>query len=367
MKCPKCGAEVDKSKFCPECGTPLNQQVDELTSVETPSPNTQVPTYQNQPFPAQPQKKKSGCLKPALITLAALFGAFILLIIIVIAVGGTTDDDNTQSIASSSVSISSETSEEGNDETPSQISEPPAENSKEEPISENELQKLYASPANFKGRTVSLIGKVFSTPERDEKGVYFQMFAKPESSEYNTIVSYASPDFELADGDYVRVDGTVEGSFTGTNAFGGKITAPKVIASSVVKLSYADAIDPAVKVIESSEYVKNQLGYAVSVTKVEYGKKETRVYVTVKNDGAAKFNLYSFNAKIVQNGKQYEEQNNFYADYPDVQTDLLPGTTTEGIIAFPPLEVANFKIVLEGRSDDFYEDFEDYVFDIEVD
>ena len=38
--------------------------------------------------------------------------------------------------------------------------------------------------------------------------------------------------------------------------------------------------------------------------KVELDENETRVYVTVQNDGTDVFHLYPFNAKISQDGKQ---------------------------------------------------------------
>lgn len=96
--------------------------------------------------------------------------------------------------------------------------------------------------------------------------------------------------------------------------------------------------------------------------KVELAEKETRVYLKVENAGSSNFNLYSFNAKIIQNGKQYEEETNFSADYPDVQTDLSVGVTTEGIFCFPAIEQADFQIVLEGSSDNWEEDLQPYTF-----
>lgn len=235
-----------------------------------------------------------------------------------------------------------------------------------EPLSDAEMKELYTDPDKFKGRTVTLTGKVFSDPEQDENGVYFQIFSDPKNSTGNTIVGYHDKSLEVESDDYVRITGTIEGKFSGTNAFGGSILAAKVSATKVEKISYMDAVSPALKTLTSENTTMTQHGYTVSVTKIEFAETETRFYVTVKNEGKDKFNLYSFNAKIVQDGKQYEEQANYSADYPDVQTGLLPGTTTEGIIAFPKLEQKNLQIVLEARSENYHEDFEPYTFDIPV-
>lgn len=258
-------------------------------------------------------------------------------------------------------SLSSEQSSENTDDT--KESEQPADTT---PMSESEIKQMYSDAEKFTGRTVTLSGKVFATPEQDENGIYFQMYADPEDSELNTVVAYADPDFELESGDYVKLTGVVYGEFEGTNAFGSTVTAPQIVASEMEISSYADVVSPALKTVTLEDASVTQHGYTVSLTKVEFAEKETRLYFTVENGGKATFNFYSFNVKLVQNGKQYEEETNYDADYPDIQSDLLPGVTSEGIVAFPALEPADFKVVLDAHSDDYDEDFENYTFDVTV-
>lgn len=234
------------------------------------------------------------------------------------------------------------------------------------PLSEGEIKEMYTDPDRFIGRTVSLTGKVFSEPDHDSEGIYFQMFTDIKNYDGNTIVAYLVPDFELESDDYVKLTGMVAGKFEGKNAYGGTVTAPQVIATELEKASYADVMAPALKTVTLKDASATQYGYTVAVTKVEFAENETRVYVTVKNGGSDTFNLYSFNTKIVQNGKQYEEEYNYDADYPEVQTDLLPGVTTEGIILFPKLEQKDFQIVLDASSEDYSEDIEPYSFNIPV-
>ena len=73
---------------------------------------------------------------------------------------------------------------------------------------------------------------------------------------------------------------------------------------------------PTIKSVELSRVTQDQLGYSITVEKVEFAEKETRVYVTIQNNGSSNFSAYSFNSKIIQNGKQYEEARNYSADYP---------------------------------------------------
>lgn len=251
-------------------------------------------------------------------------------------------------------------------ETQPEETEEPEEPENTTPLSEAEIKQMYTDPEKFIDRTVTLTGKVFSTPEVDENGIYFQMFHDTEKYDLNTVVAYADPDFELEENDYVKLTGVIKGNFEGSNAFGGSITAPQIIATTLEKSSYAEVVSPALKTITLEDASSTQHNYTVSLTKVEFAKKETRLYFTVENAGKATFNLYSFNTKLVQNGKQYDEETNYDADYPEIQSDLLPGVTTEGIIAFPAIDQADFQVVLEAYSDDYDEDFEDYTFDVSV-
>jgi len=233
-------------------------------------------------------------------------------------------------------------------------------------LTATEIQQMYTDPSSFKGRTVELIGQVFTEPEYDSNGVYFQMFNDITNSDRNTLVAYAKPDFQLKTDDYVKITGVIDAEATGKNAFGAEMTAPSIIASNVQILSYVDAISPTIKEVTLTNPTQSQKGYSVTVDKIEFAQTETRVYVTVKNSGTSTFSLYSFNAKITQNGKQYEEQTNYDAEYPEIQPELLPENTTTGVIAFPKLEQADFKIIFEAYSENWEETINPYTFNVTV-
>lgn len=232
------------------------------------------------------------------------------------------------------------------------------------PMKDSEIKSLYTTPENFKDYCVEIIGKVFTAPEYTDDGVALQMFADHKNSENNTIVYISDKDFEVKDGDYVKIIGIVGEPFEGENAFGGVITAPTVAAREYSVISYQDAVVPTTKSIDVNQ-TQTQFGYSITVQKVEYAETETRVYVKVDNQGSEKFSVYSFNTKLTQNGKQYEEQDNWDAEYPEIQTDLLVGNSTEGIIAFPPIADGAFTLIFEGSSDNWDEDIKPYTFNIE--
>ena len=230
------------------------------------------------------------------------------------------------------------------------------------PMSEDEITQMYSDPESFKGRTLELYGRVFNETEYDDDGVYFQMWGDPENGERNTIVACKDTSLKLQDDDYVHISGSVSGKYEGENALGGKITAPAIVADSVEVVTYQEACAPTLYTATVQTAAQTQCGYTVSVDSVELAAKETRVAVTVANNGAAAFSIYDYSAKIVQNGKQFEREYNSYADYPELQSDLMVGASTTGIITFPALEKADFDITLTGASDNWDESIAPFTF-----
>lgn len=235
----------------------------------------------------------------------------------------------------------------------------------QEPLTDAEVKMMYSAPDEYKGALVELSGVVFNTVEYDEDGVYFQMWGDPENSDLNTIVTYPDPNFALESDQYVKLTGTVMGEFTGTNAFGGEISAAVVTADTLEISTYQDVVSPTLATASADVPTVEQLGYSITVQKAELAENETRLYISATNNGSANFIIYSFNMTIVQDGHQYEEESNYDADYPELQSDIRPSVTTEGVVTFPALENAPFQLIIEARSDDWDEDIQDYVFNLD--
>lgn len=238
---------------------------------------------------------------------------------------------------------------------------------KKEYVSEKDIKKVYSDPEKYEGKYIKVSGQVFLEPETDDDAIYFQMFADPENSNLNTLVSYNKTEFEINDGDYVEIDGRITGGFDGENAFGGSVSAVKVIANKVKKSSYINVVSPTIKEVVTDGLVNSQNGVDISISKVEFAKKETRVYYKVTNNSGSNYSFYDFNMKAVQNGKQIETESNYKANYPSVSGDILNGITSEGIASFPSLEQANFEIHFDrGYSDNYDLDFNDFTLSIVV-
>lgn len=228
-------------------------------------------------------------------------------------------------------------------------------------LTADELPQLFNDPAKFKGSKVDFYAKAFNTTSVDGKP-HIQAWTDIENSDNSVLIE---TDYKTSGEEYIHVTGIVSGSATGKNAFGAEITAPIIGSAKVEKSSYIDAVAPAIKTIEVNKEI-NQHGLIVKLQKVEIAKKETRVYFEVTNSSQKKGSFYSFNTKLIQGDKQFEEASNYEADYKAVQSELLPGVKSNGIIAFEPINVSVGKltVISEGRTDDYSLKFAPYTFDI---
>ncbi|AIF44520.1 hypothetical protein X953_16265 [Virgibacillus sp. SK37] len=234
-------------------------------------------------------------------------------------------------------------------------------------LKEEDYEKLYSDPDKYKGYEIELTGKVFTKPEKDESGTYIQMWADPENAEKNTLVAIKDSNIKIATDDYVKITGTIEKAYEGENAFGGTVSAPVVNANSAEVVDFITATSPTLKEIEVKESV-DQHGLAIELQKIELADNQTRVYVKVKNDSQENASFYSFNSKLIVGNKQLEEEMLFEADLPQVQSELLPGIETEGVIVFPAIapDEEIIKFHAEGSTDDYELDFKPYTFEVSI-
>ena len=228
----------------------------------------------------------------------------------------------------------------------------------------DEFNLVYSNPKEYKGRKVEFYGKIFIEPEKDAEGTYLQMYTLNQGSDGNTVVAIQDPNLDVSNGDIVYVKGVVGDVFEGTNAFGATIVAPQILANSIEKSDYATAFSPALKVIEVNQEI-NQHGYSMTLERIELAASETRVYLKIKNDSSDNISFYSFNSVIIQGSNQISEEDNWDADYQEINSEIFPGVTSQGVVTFAPVDIQgeNLKLVFEGSSDDYYLDFEPFIFE----
>lgn len=251
-----------------------------------------------------------------------------------------------------------EASVEANEETEA--------NSKEV-LAEEDFDKMYSNPKEYKGYEVEFTGQVFVDPERDDSGVYLQVYAKPEQFEQNTIVAYEDSNFDVKVDDFVKVIGIVKDEFEGENLMGGTITAPFIEATSIEVVDYITAVAPTIKEVVVDETI-DQHGMEVTLQKIEFAEVETRVYMKITNNTNENVYFDGYGAKLVSGSTQYETKDNFGSGLPELPFDILAGIEAEGVLTYPAIEEQSgtFTLHAEGYSDNWELDFKPYVFEVEV-
>lgn len=236
---------------------------------------------------------------------------------------------------------------------------------KKEYVKESEFTSVYTTPDKYKGKYIKLTGKVFNNVEEKDGKFAFQIFEDIDNYENSTII-FCKKDPKIAANDYIEVDGKIMGEVEGENAFGATLTALQVEAVSVKKSDYKSIKSPTLQEVIPDGAAITQHGITLEINKIEFAKKETRVYLKLTNASADKFSFYQFTTKAVQGTTQYDIQPNYEAKYPEISSDIMTGVTSEGVLVFPAMEHASLKIIASGMSDNYNLDFSDFVFDIAI-
>ncbi|MCZ1180155.1 hypothetical protein EIJ82_00520 [Alkalihalobacillus clausii] len=238
--------------------------------------------------------------------------------------------------------------------------------SSSEMLTENEFYQMLASPKDYIGSQIEFIGKVFSV-EKDSEGVYLQVWQDIHNNENNMLVGIYDNSFEVSTDDYIKVKAEIIDEFEGENAFGATLTLPAVEAYEYELIGYADAVSPTEFEVDVAE-TQEQSGYVVTINKIEFGAEDFRLFVEIENQSDDVINFWKHDAKLVAGNNQFDSDSNWAADYPEVQSELLPGVSTEGIISFPYInyeEVNQVTVHLGGSSDNWDISIDDFVFNIE--
>jgi hypothetical protein len=243
-------------------------------------------------------------------------------------------------------------SSSGNKESPKEL------------VTNAKYQQLAGDPDKYKGYPVELTGKVFGDVEAKDGVTAFQMWADPKDNNGNIIV-YSKSSIIPKDGDFVKTKGIVKGKFEGKNGFGAAITAITLNVETLEIINAVDILAPAKQKADINKTI-TQNGFSITMQKIEFADTESRVYLQLKNDSKGKVNLYKYSIKATQNGKQFEPSSNYDIDYPEVQTELLPGVASEGIITLEPLDGTSksAQFYFEGSFADYNIRFEPMKFDI---
>ena len=224
--------------------------------------------------------------------------------------------------------------------------------------------EVYTNAQKYKGYHINIKGKVFQVMSDNGSVKGIQIWIDPDTCEQNMMIYY-NTDAEIKQGDYVICSGYIDSIAEYKNAYDAKLYAPLVISSDLVKATYIDVMSPTTETITPENLKREKYGYSISIDKIEFAEKETRVYATVKNNGKALLNIGD--AVIVQNGKQYNSTDNYEADYEEIPYEIVKGVSSSGIVLFPAISINDFELTIDVHSDDYDEEIDKFIFKISKD
>lgn len=225
----------------------------------------------------------------------------------------------------------------------------------EAPLTQADWGQVVASPDDYEGRDARRIaGRVFVVEANPDGGLALQMFTNRNLGDGNTIVytdASVGPG-DVNEGDHVIASGSVAGGLTGENSFGGEVTAPILVASSVRVVSATQAAtvaDPAVA-SRRLNVAAEQAGVRVTLKRVDRLQNGGRLVVEAHNTSGSSASLFSNTAKLVQGSRQSEPE---FTELPGFDGDILPGVRQTAVLSFAQLRPGRARVVIEWFSDDF--------------
>lgn len=225
-------------------------------------------------------------------------------------------------------------------------------------LEEADIDAMFTNPDDYKGKWVKLPGKTLGSSEKDGDLTALQAYYDMQTYDRSYIV-HSNTTESFADGEYILVDGMIDGSFDGENAFGGSVTVPLITNAEITKSNYIDVVAPTIASIEPA-VTSSQNDVTFTCDKVEFAESETRVYLTVSNGRSDTVTYGVYDIRTIVDGQQIEQDHDssssYEGNYPELSYDLSAGASTNGILVFPAIEPGTaFKLVIPDIYADDYE------------
>ena len=146
----------------------------------------------------------------------------------------------------------------------------------------DDINAVVTNPDSYKGKYIKFCG-IVSSVESDEDAYGLQVYV---DLDYNNSVLLEVPKEIMTEtpntDDFLNIDAKIDGSYDGQTVMGVDSTWARLTAESVEKTTYIDSFGKADTTWEFTDKAIDQNGVTVDVTKVEFAKDETRLYVTLQ-------------------------------------------------------------------------------------
>lgn len=317
IKCPECKKKIsDQCNSCPNCGYPIGDYVEERNS------ETNFGVVDSLADNKTPIYKK--------IWFWVIIGVVVIAIIVAIILLVNRDTK-------------------------------PRHDADGNPVFVEFTSEVYTNADDYLGYYINIKGKVFQVIGDNGNAKGIQIWIDPDTCEQNLMIYY-NTDVEVKQGDYIICSGYIDSVTKYKNAYDAELQVPLVYSSDLKKATYIDVMASTIDTITPENLKQEQLGYSITIEKVEFAELETRVYVIITNNGNASLNVGD--AVIVQDGKQYNSKENYEADYEQLPNEIVKGVSCSGIIVFPPLDSSDFELSFDLHSDEFDEELDKFIFTI---
>lgn len=220
---------------------------------------------------------------------------------------------------------------------------------KQKAISNFSYEELFRNNSQYAGKIVHYVGKVVQTQEDSSNS--YTMRANVTEKEYglwedDVFLNYQGN--RVLEDEIVEFWGEVKGVRKYTTVLGASRSIPEitVLRLEVLKDYTGGGTAPIKKAVEVGE-INTQNGFSVTLDKMELTDKQTRVWLTVKNNSKYKMTFYTYSAKLVQAGKQLERESVFDQKL-ELPSEFLPNVEVKGVIVFPAIsETGNIRLVID--------------------
>lgn len=215
-------------------------------------------------------------------------------------------------------------------------------------LTESDVSKIAKHPKKYRGRAIEVTGKVISNGKEDYGSYKFYMDVDGQ-----TFMVYMENDKDLSiqTNEYVKVNGTLDGTYQGKNSEGYEMDAIK-IKSSPSSIEYTNS-DQTVKETWKVNQSVTQSDVTLTIQKVEFTNKQTLVYITIENESDIDYDMDLDDAMLTVDDMVYS------CKEATMNVDLLKAeSSSEGVLTFDLMEENDFTFTCDGESDDSIDTFE---------
>jgi hypothetical protein len=224
-----------------------------------------------------------------------------------------------------------------------------AEEVKQSAVENLSYEELFRNNSKYVGKVVHYVGKIVQTQENSNNN--YTIRANVTEKEYGSWEDDVFLNYEgerILEDEIVEFWGEVKGVRKYETVLGASRSIPEitVLRLEVLKNYLGGGTTPIKKTVEVGK-TDTQNGFSVTLDKIEITDKQTRAWLTVKNDSKYKMSFYTYSAKLVQGEKQLEKEDVF-EQQQELPSEFLPNVEAKGVIVFPAInEIGSVRLVVD--------------------